>query len=232
METYGSLFEMNTGLYETHKSLEIRMNQSTIEETLIKLGKVGCSGSIQDFQSWLQYEHLDVEPSKVKSALEDLRSSGTFKSGRQYTGDYQLHETGPFPDSVSYSVPCTISGSILQMVRSRLDAFLHHHGVSEDSKTDIILGITEAMENALKYGVPESQVRIQYSIAEKKITIKIENDVPEVSPHRDIQKGKYRDGSVTLMRGLLVMQKLFDSMELEIQEESRVATFFAEKKIH
>jgi hypothetical protein len=47
---------------------------------------------------------------------------------------------------------------------------------------------------------------------------------------KDIEAGKYTS-TTTLMRGMMVMVKLFDEMDIEILEEEKLAVFQAHKRI-
>ena len=51
-------------------------------------------------------------------------------------------------------------------------------------------------------------------------------EVKAIEPEDDIEAGKY-DGSITLMRGMMVMVKLFDDVDIDISEDEGLAIFKA-----
>jgi anti-sigma regulatory factor (Ser/Thr protein kinase) len=94
---------------------------------------------------------------------------------------------------------------------------------------DIVIASIEATENAVKYS-SEDKIYVKYFIENYTFYIEIQNryKIPEIQ--KDIENGKY-NSSITLMRGMLVMSKLFDEMDINLIEDKKLAIFQAKKLI-
>lgn len=205
------------------------MNYPEIKQQLITLGKAGCKGSVQDFHSWLKFHNLEQTRDSVGSALTDLVSSGEFLI-QSDTGDFAIRDLPDPGMTVEYEVPSNVADSPIQMVRSRLESFLRYHNADEEQEVDLIVGVTEAMENAVKYGAP-STIHIKYELSNDEFYIEIINQIMEPSAESDILLGKYNDSSRTLMRGIMMMQKLFSEMDLNMDEENSRAILTARGRV-
>lgn len=204
---------------------------SEIVNSVVQLGKSGCKGTTKDFHSWLQKYDANIDQNSVQEILDGLKSDGIFISNPESPRDYLLAQNIEFPDEIHYIVSSEIKLSPIQMVRSRMESFLNSRGVENETVVDIMVGITEAMENAVKYSDQNSPINVFYSLLNGKFSVKITNVVVSTSPEDDIEMGKYRDGNITLMRGMMVMTKLFDEMDLDISDDGREAVFSAVKVV-
>lgn len=93
---------------------------------------------------------------------------------------------------------------------------------------DLCIGVLEAVENAVKYG-DGTEVEVEYYIdPSQTLFIQIINNLKELNLEQDIERGKF-SSTATLMRGMMVMQKLFDELDLEILENKKQAQFNAKK---
>jgi anti-sigma regulatory factor (Ser/Thr protein kinase) len=110
-----------------------------------------------------------------------------------------------------------------------MEAFLRSQGTADETLMDISIATTEAMENAVKYS-DHSPIEVSYSVENGVFHIMIKNRLSEVRLEKDIEAGKYTS-TTTLMRGMMVMVKLFDEMDIEILEEEKLAVFQAHKRI-
>ncbi|MBE8416811.1 ATP-binding protein, partial [Leptospira borgpetersenii] len=135
-----------------------------------------------------------------------------------------------FPSKDRYILLGKIAYQPMQYVRSRFEFFLKNQKTPEDIITDICIGALEAVENAVKYG-DGTEVEVEYSIdCSSTLCIKITNNLKELNLEQDIERGKF-SSTATLMRGMMVMQKLFDELDLEIIEGKKQAQFNAKKKL-
>lgn len=205
------------------------MSGTDLKAELAKLARTGCQGNAADFTAWLKFAGVSgVSTTEVSSALADLEGEGLLKKHPEFTKEYLSTKPDPVGTKVSYSVSSNLEDSPIQMVRSRLDYFLDCHNAPESLVIDMTIAVTEAMENAVKYS-SGGNIDITYHITDGVFNIRVVNQIAEASPQDDIESGKY-SSSVTLMRGMMVMVKLFDEMDIDIQEEKGAAVFTGSKK--
>ena len=119
---------------------------------------------------------------------------------------------------------------VVSMVREKLENFLHIHEVDEMQIDFLLMGVTEAIENAIKYGSDNTPIQICYSLENKRFCVEMINEARPVSPERDIEAGKYSPGG-TLMRGMLVMEKVFDTVGIDLEEKTGTVVFSAIKSL-
>ena len=184
------------------------MTDSRLHQSLLDLGKTGVQGNIKDFVVWLAYLGINADESTVHNALNDLAAGGSFQSSSEFPGEFKFSGKLDLPTKVDYHVSGDLNQSPIQLVRSRLESFLKTFGATEEDIIDLTIGTTEAMENAVKYS-DHKRIDISYQIRDGIFEIRIENNVSDVEPEKDIEAGKY-SASFTLMRGMMVMVKLFD----------------------
>ncbi len=197
---------------------------------LIELGRAGCQGNPQDFECWLRYQMRQPPiPGDVAEALQRLVSEGHFRPHPEIPGEYIFAGAPEFGRAVEYQVSGNLLDSPIQMVRSRLERFLDFHKISEEDVIDLTIATTEAIENAVKYS-DHTAINIYYEVRDGEFHIRIVNWVNEVRPEDDIEAGKYSPAT-TLMRGMMVMVKLFDSVDLDISDERRQVVFSATRKL-
>ncbi|MBE7412573.1 MAG: ATP-binding protein [Leptospiraceae bacterium] len=213
-----------------------------IEKEIKTLLMNGLLGNSKDFAAWVQMETKrkfrelpSISVEAVTELLEKLKISGDVVSSkfdsREYTISEQLSSTLKVINSESYTLLGAHVFSPLQYVRSRLEYFLRRNQVSEEMTLDVSIAVIEAMENAVKYGDGEI-IEIKYSLDKSKLfKISILNNIKEFNLQNDIDRGKF-SSTATLMRGMMVMQKLFDKMDLDILENNKQALFTAEKKVN
>jgi len=214
------------------------MSFPVIRDEILKLARLGCGGTPRNFLMWINRnsgkESLTI--SEVVAELQNLRDEGTLVEKKLHKhSDFYLNEETPYDQEYNYFVFSDNEYSALQFVRSRLEAFLGFHNVSEDLATDIIIASTEALENAVKYS-DHNKIYIHYKTGysdelpadlKKKVPafyIEITNHTQDGTPHADLLNGQYDSGKITLMKGLKVMNQLFDFMDLSLDEKSRIVT--------
>lgn len=204
------------------------------KEKLVKFIKELCEngnqGNLHDFKTWIQSEYdLQCNDNQVNKAISELLKSGIIKHHSEIHSEYLNNEPPEFSNIVEYSTSSDLAHSPIQFVRSRLESFLKYHNASHADIIDISIATTEAMENAVKYS-NEKRIKIQYSLQNNQFQIKIENEIKDVTPEQDILSGKYT-GSLTLMRGMMVMVKLLNEVDIDIDEDRNVAIFTGKHKL-
>ena len=204
--------------------------EERIVQALLELAASGCQGNLHDFRVWLKSEYqIESTDEELSSLLKRLVEEKQFTKHPTIPSEYVHANPPPFADRISYEVPSSLDYSPIQWVRSRLESFLKHHRVSNNEVIDLSIAITEAMENAVKYST-DKKIKISYEIADTAFSISIENEIKDISPEVDIESGKYT-GSLTLMRGMMVMVKLLDKVDIDIDERENKAIFRAEHKL-
>ncbi|TGK22336.1 ATP-binding protein [Leptospira fluminis] len=201
----------------------------------------GLIGNSQDFHAWIRMDVLRkfreepvFSPEWIPKILETMVGTGEAARGKLDPREYSLSAELPARKKPvkkeEYSILGRTEFQPMQYVRSRLETFLRSNGISEDIIVDLTIGSIEAVENAVKYG-DGGTVEVSYSVDPgKSFKIRLVNNLRDLNLEEDIERGKF-SSTATLMRGMMVMQKLFDKMDLEILEERKQALFLAEKKI-
>ena len=212
-----------------------------LEKLLVDILAEGLTGTVKDYCSWISMEgllkyneELVAEPSRVRDILDVLKQRGYAMAGKFDKNEYCVAPTA-LPRRVdflsdSYSLYGEARFSPIQYVRSRQEYFLEYNYVSEEDVMDISIATIEAIENAVKYGDGD-MVHIDYLIdSSRTMKLNIINNIKEFDLSNEIERGKY-SSNTTLMRGIMVMQKLFNHLELQIIDDKKQAHLYAEKKL-
>ncbi len=207
------------------------MNSSTLKNEIILLGQKGLFGCIKEFYFWYKfiYNKQDLNSKEFYKTFYSLIREKIFIKNPEFKNEYLYNLPLKFSNYVEFIGPSSLKNSPIQFVRSQLLSFLKFHEVEEELIYDIIIGVVEATENAVKYS-SDDKIFVKYFIEKNTFYIEIQNKykIPEIRD--DIAKGKY-NSSITLMRGMLVMSKLFDEMNIDLIEERSIAIFQATKKL-
>ena len=207
-----------------------RMTNPAVISALRELVQSGCWGNHRDFVSWLRFEYnLDSSESETLEALNQLVSDGLLEKHVSISEEFVLSSLKNAKPITRYRVSGFLQDSPIQMVRSRLETYFRLNSVREEMIVDMSIATTEAMENAVKYN-DHNPIEINYSIENGDFRIEIRNGLREVQIERDIEMGKY-NSSLTLMRGMMVMSKLFDDLDIDIKDSENLAVFTARKKV-
>ncbi|MBM9579155.1 ATP-binding protein [Leptospira sp. 201903070] len=221
--------------------MSFHLTREEIEKQIQSMLSQGLTGTVNDFYAWIRMETLrkfkdepDTENSVVATILESLVNSGFAKHNKFNQKEFHIHpdhtQEKKLPSKDSYVLLGKIAFQPMQYVRSRFEFFLKSQGTQEDIVMDLCIGALEAVENAVKYG-DGTEVEVEYSIDRSQtLFIKIVNNLKELNLEQDIERGKF-SSTATLMRGMMVMQKLFDELDLEILEGRKQAQFNAKKKL-
>lgn len=212
-----------------------------LEKLLVDILADGLTGTVKDYCSWISMEgllkyneELEADKDRVKAVLDSLKVKGYAVEGKFDKSEYCISPTA-LPRRVdflsdSYSLYGEAKFSPIQYVRSRQEYFLEYNYVSEEDVMDISIATIEAIENAVKYG-DGNMVHIDYLIdSSRTMKLNIINNIKEFDLSNEIERGKY-SSNTTLMRGIMVMQKLFNHLELQIIDDKKQAHLYAEKKL-
>jgi anti-sigma regulatory factor (Ser/Thr protein kinase) len=207
------------------------MIQNKLETQIIQMGKEGLFGNIKEFYFWniFLFNSYDLSYKEFTKEFHQLIKNNVFVNNQNLKNEYKYNLEMKFSRFVEYFAPSNLNYSPIQYVRSRLLSFLNYHKVDEEMMYDIVIASIEATENAVKYS-SEDKIYVKYFIENYTFYIEIQNKykIPEIQ--KDIENGKY-NSSITLMRGMLVMSKLFDEMDINLIEDKKLAIFQAKKLI-
>jgi anti-sigma regulatory factor (Ser/Thr protein kinase) len=207
------------------------MIQNKLETQIIQMGKEGLFGNIKEFYFWniFLFNSYDLSYKEFTKEFHQLIKNNVFVNNQNLKNEYKYNLEMKFSRFVEYFAPSNLNYSPIQYVRSRLLSFLNYHKVDEEMIYDIVIASIEATENAVKYS-SEDKIYVKYFIENYTFYIEIQNKykIPEIQ--KDIENGKY-NSSITLMRGMLVMSKLFDEMDINLIEDKKLAIFQAKKLI-
>jgi len=132
-------------------------------------------------------------------------------------------------NSESFFVANDINLSPLQYIRSRVQNFCDDKGVISPHRDEIVISVTEAAENAIKYS-NVFPVYIHHGIENEEYFIRAINSVNDLNLKDEISRGKFSE-DVSLMRGVLVMSKLLDFLDIVRDVEKKRVEFVGRKKI-
>lgn len=215
-----------------------------IEGVLKKLLSFGLVGSGKDFYNWILMEYninSKTLPSEIKE-IDIINILDTFKEKSYATpgdfdpSEYMISPNAPFfkklPTDDKYFILGKSTFSPIQYVRSRQISFLNQNNVNQEDIEEISIATIEAVENSVKYGDGD-KVEITNTIdISNNFKLTMQNKIKEFDLQSEIDRGKYStSNSITLMRGVMVMEKLFDKFQLELLDNSTQALVIAEKKL-
>ncbi|XDD54983.1 ATP-binding protein [Leptospira sp. WS4.C2] len=217
------------------------LSRTELEKEVKTLFSNGLSGNVNDFYSWVFMEtqrkfkdNPNTTLEGITSLLEDLIKDGIITTNPLDPREYLLPDASPIIRKMGTTEQFVILGALpynpMQYVRARLDYFLKRNGIQEELRMDLCIATVEAVENAAKYG-DGGGVEVNFQIDKHKtFTIEMINTVKDFNLEDDIQRGKF-SSTATLMRGMMVMQKLFDSVDLEISDNRKQAILKATRKL-
>ena len=218
------------------------LSDSQLKSELQALFASGACGMSDDFHKWIRMEikrkfreFPDLTLERTSAFLSGMISAGEIEADKFGAGEYRPVKKNGVKKNLSsgrdqYQFIGEIEFSPMQFVRSKLESFLRNNNIPDDKILDISIGTVEAVENAVKYGNGEL-VDVKYSVSRNgSFEIEMINRIGKSSITDDIERGKFSEAT-TLMRGMMVMQKLFDEMDLDIREEESLVRFSARKNV-
>jgi anti-sigma regulatory factor (Ser/Thr protein kinase) len=204
------------------------LETSAIENALKELGRSGCYGNPQDFLAWIRAKGMsDLTAENFTEVFNNLVKAGIFQKSENLILSYRFTATLSFPDYVEYNVSSLYEHFPIQFARTRLESFLSYHRIDPEEIILLLIGGTEAFENAIKYNSGK-YYSVRYWLENKIFRMIVENDMTFVTVEENIASGKF-DIATTLMRGLLVMNKIFDTMDLNFTQNNKHAVLTVEK---
>ncbi|GAB4431066.1 MAG: ATP-binding protein [Turneriella sp.] len=132
-------------------------------------------------------------------------------------------------NSEQFFVSNNMQQSPLQYIRSRVQNFCDSKGITDSHRDEVVISVTEAAENAIKYSnvIP---VFIEHGIEKDEYFIRAINSVNDLNLKDEISRGKFSE-DVSLMRGVLVMSKLLDYLDIVRDMDKKRVEFVGRKKV-
>lgn len=132
-------------------------------------------------------------------------------------------------NSEQFFVSNNMQQAPLQYIRSRVQNFCESKGMTDSHRDEVVISVTEAAENAIKYSnvVP---VFIEHGIENDEYFIRAINSVNDLNLKDEISRGKFSE-DVSLMRGVLVMSKLLDYLDIVRDMDKKRVEFVGRKKV-
>ncbi|MDH5717166.1 MAG: hypothetical protein OEZ22_05975 [Spirochaetia bacterium] len=116
----------------------------------------------------------------------------------------------------------------LQYARSRVKNFCQQFNINKKNIDEIIISVIEAAENAVKYSDLYT-IAAEQSFNGSNYKIKMVNSTYQIVYDEKSIEEKFSEKS-SLMRGVKVMNKLFDSLNIERDNEINCVTLVAKKE--
>lgn len=172
-----------------------------------------------------------IDKQELKEAINELLNEGVLTNANQYE-EYSLSDVNglEFPDNqMIFLTGSRLDQEPIQFMRSILLTYCKKNGIPQEIVDELGIAITEAAENAVKYS-DQSPIISQYQYVDGIIEIRIINSVPEFNLEKEIEQGKFSH-DISLMRGVLVMSRLLDSIDIQEDEGLARVELVGRKKI-
>lgn len=180
----------------------------------------------------LQFEHVNLNDALLQEEVMRLFDAGSTEVILPYSelrwrnhSDWVFHER----ESEQFFVSNNMQQSPLQYIRSRVQNFCDSKGIIDSHRDEVVISVTEAAENAIKYS-NALPVFIEQGIENGEYFIRAINSVSDLNLKDEISRGKFSE-DVSLMRGVLVMSKLLDFLDIVRDLEKRRVEFVGRKKV-
>ncbi|MFN3605058.1 MAG: ATP-binding protein [Leptonema sp. (in: bacteria)] len=203
--------------------------KNILENQIKEMAASGLFGTIKEFYFWhsFLYNEFKIDYKDFSKIFHEMISNQILANQTNLKNEYIYNKKFNFSSFVEFISPVDFKYSPIQFVRSKLISFLNYFQVQEEVVYDIIIGVVEAVENAVKYSA-DDKIYIKYFIENNVFYVEIRNKYKQPEINKDIDQGKY-NSTVTLMRGVLVMSKLFDEMDIDLIQNQYLAIFYAKK---
>lgn len=193
-----------------------------------------------DFQS--QYEsHLknyevnpvpeEIDESKVREILEKLIESKAITNQNSYK-ELSLADINSLDfenNEITLFSAVSLDYEPIQLIRSVLISYCKKNAIHEEVIDELAIAITEAVENAVKYS-DSAPIITTLKCEDNILEIRILNSVPAFDLEQEIEKGKFSH-DFSLMRGVLVMSRLLDSIDIQENEGLARVELIGRKKL-
>ena len=117
-----------------------------------------------------------------------------------------------------------LSHEPIYFFRSKIKNWFRLKGIGEDDILDVSIAVTEAVENAIKYS-DQNPIIIEHSFPNKTYKFNIHNSVAHTSV--DLEDDDFSRGA-SLMRGILIMSKIFHNFDIDRNEEKQIVSLKGE----
>lgn len=234
---------MQRGLLETVFCAGVHGNAENFRQWVTMYRLLAASplpANLSEFQSFLDlqvgsapaHNGAELTDDALQSAIMRLFDAGATEVILPYSelrwrnhSDWVFHNAG----TEGFFVGNDMRLSPLQYIRSRVQNFCDAKGVITAHRDEIVISVTEAAENAIKYSnvLP---VYIHHGIENEEYFIRAINSVTDLNLKDEISRGKFSE-DVSLMRGVLVMSKLLDFIDIVRDVERKRVEFIGRKKI-
>jgi len=201
----------------------------------------GLSDNLSDYKKKFnkiivqKYKERNIQQISIEifnNTIQELLNEKKIEIVGQYN-EYQYknkEELNFYNQNIDYSfVSTNFSFQPLQFVRSKVQRFCKLHNISQTSLDDIIIAVTEASENAIKYA-DKPVVAIKQKFKKNTYSIKIINSMKEITSSDEVNVEKFSE-DVSLMRGVLIMSKLMDNIDIIQNTKKQRVIFTGSKKI-
>lgn len=169
---------------------------------------------------------------EISQELEKMVSESILEK-KVYFGEYSMVDDNQFvfteKNEDIFFIGHQLSLNPLQLIRSRVSNFCKHHGISNVFLDEIIISVTEAAENAVKYS-DVGPIYCEQRIENDEYKVTLINSIKDYDLSNEIDRGKFSE-NVSLMRGVLVMSKLLDTLNIERKSDLNRVEFIGSKKI-
>lgn len=173
-----------------------------------------------------------ISQNEIKTVLDDLYSQNVIEIIQPF-GEFRLRENKETLLSLTNEEGFFSCNDImlqpLQYIRSRVAWFCERHNITQTGIDDIIISVTEAAENAIKYS-DNYPIYVWHRLNNHTYDIRLYNSSPEVDLTSEIKRGKFSE-DVSLMRGVLVMSKLLDNLEIIRNTQKHRVEFIGTKTV-
>jgi anti-sigma regulatory factor (Ser/Thr protein kinase) len=221
--------------------MSIVLEENEVENLLIEILNDGVTGVTSDFISWIKLykkrlnkDIQEPDSTLVQKILDKLKNSEIASSGKFDPKEFTISAKEIQKKKVFHEDKFFVFGkgefSPIQYARSRQEHFLFLNQATEEDVTDISIATIEAVENSVKYGDGQVVSFEQFIDSNRVYKISIINNIKEFDLTDEIERGKY-SSNITLMRGVMIMEKLFDKLDLQIKTDLNQVQLYAEKKL-
>ncbi len=191
----------------------------------------------KDYAKYLSFRNFSgvrekINTENVQDIIFSLRDEGILEELSQYH-EYRLKDRTQWSfhkkNSEIFFACNDLQLGPLQLIRSKIQNFFDQYHISREELDELIIVATEAAENAVKYS-NEFIIIIKHSLINNIYELRLFNSYSEVSLNDEISSGKFSN-DVSLMRGVLVMTKLLDELDIKRDMENHRVIFFGKKTL-
>lgn len=207
----------------------------------LAIAEKGLPDNLGDYkQEYKKYDHFheyleikdQINTESIQGSINELLDEGTIEELLPYQ-EYRLSDPQKFSffnrNKEVFFACNELNLGPMQLIRSKIQNFFKQHKISQEELDEVIIVATEAAENAVKYS-NEFTIIISHSLENNIYKLKLFNSYSEVSLNDEINRGKFSN-DVSLMRGVLVMTKLLDELDIKREKEKRRVVFFGKKTL-